>query len=124
VNNESRPKAAPEIPPQTSKTSVTDSPEFAHRGEQVKRSESGIDRSNSNMDPVFASNATQRIKWCIDNGQSFTVDVLGDIPRPDHSCRVGSLFAALRRSKIIEEIGAEISPVDGRLVRRWRGVRP
>lgn len=59
-------------------------------------------------------------------GSDFTADSLTDlgVPDPDHSCRWGSLFAALKREGVITPVGYAPSTRESRnggVCRVWRG---
>jgi hypothetical protein len=57
-------------------------------------------------------------------GQPFTADRIQELVGlpADHPCRWGALLAGARKARKIECIGAVISPIDGRLLRLWRGI--
>lgn len=77
-----------------------------------------------NADTWWKSCAEQALKVLADTGRPFTVDQVALlVPKPDHSCRFGALFAAAVRREQIALVGAQISAEDGRPLRTWQGVR-
>ncbi len=78
----------------------------------------------ANADTWWKSCAEQALKVLADTGRPFTVDQVALlVPKPDHSCRLGALFAAAVRRDQIALVGAQISAEDGRPLRTWQGVR-
>ena len=92
--------------------------------DQPNHTVDGRQNAWDHADDWWKSCAEMALKVLADTGRPFTVDQVALlVPKPDHPCRFGALFATAARREQIALVGAQISAEDGRPLRVWQGVQ-
>lgn len=87
----------------------------------------GAEQALNNAESGWTEAAMAEIRAMARSGMEFTSDHLrAKISEPDHGNRIGAVFVAASKARLIEAVGARPSTwptTHGRLIRVWRGVR-